>query len=149
MINRMGGSLQSEGFPNTVFQIPLIGEVEQLRRVYKAYKRWRAGGSLRHVIDFQAFSFISGGLYPCHCLRQDIVNHAGGNPHGIAVGNVLNQFKQPVDPLAGFGRNKDNGGIGHKGEILFQLLAVFRHCILVLSTASHLFTTITQAFPAS
>ena len=124
-------ALQSEHAADLVFQIPLVGEVEQLLVVAEDDEVGRLHAHLRHVVDLQALALIGRRLYACRCLCQNVVQGAGRNAHRVAGSNLVDEFKQAVKSLAGLRGDKDDRRVGHKGEVLFKLRLIFLHGFVV------------------
>ena len=105
--------------------------MEQLFGIAKAHERRRARGGLRHIVDLQPPALIAGRLHPRRGARQQIVQRAGGDAHCILRVRKADQLEQAADALAGFGRDKKDGRIGHKAEILLKLFPEFIHRFII------------------
>ena len=106
--------------------------MEELLRVHKADKRGRLRRGLRHVVDLQPLAFVGRRLNARRRLREDVVQRAGRDAHRIARGHLPDQLEKAVEPLAGLCGDEDDRRIGHEGEILLELRAVFLHRLVVL-----------------
>ena len=106
--------------------------MEQVFPVHEAHKRGRAGAALGHVEDLQAATLVAGGLHAGRGPGQQLVQHARGHAQGVLLVHILDQLKQAVNALAGFGADEDDGGIAHKAEIVHQLFAHRVHGLVVL-----------------
>ena len=77
--------------------------MEQAAVVAEHHKVGWPDAHLGHVVDLQPAALVGGGLNPCLGIRQDAVQHTGGDPGAGLVGDIVDQLEQPVHPLAGLG----------------------------------------------
>ena len=87
---------------------------------------------LGHIVDLQPAALVGGGLHPGGGVGQHGVEHAGGDAHGRLIGDVVDQIKEPVHPLARQGGDEHDGGVGHIGQIPPHVLAHPVHGLVVL-----------------
>lgn len=113
-----GGAVQTEDLPDLVFQIALIGEVEQPGVVAENDEMGRLGAGLGHVENLQAATLIRRRLHPGGGVGEDAVQRASGDAAGILGVNVLNDLKEPVHPLAGESGEEQHLGVEHVAETL-------------------------------
>ncbi len=76
-----GRSGKAEGVAQTVFDISLVGEVEQFGAVAEDDKCRRCDRGLRHVVNAQSLALVRGRLNARHSLAQYVVQHSGGYAH--------------------------------------------------------------------
>ena len=126
------GPFKAEVFSNLIFQIALIGKMEQLCAVDKAGKgRW-SSGHLGHVVNLQALALVRRRLHAGGRVVEHIVEHTGGDAACILLVHLFNQLVQVVDPLTGLGRDEQHRRIRHKAEVDVQLLFHLLHGLIGL-----------------
>ena len=80
-----GGTLKTEDGSDLVFQIALIGEVEQPCVVAEEDEAGGTGAGLGDVVDLESAALVRGGLDPGCGVLQYVIQHAGGYPHGALL----------------------------------------------------------------
>ena len=70
-----GCATEAKGLSDAVFEIPLVGEVEQLRIVTEEYEGGGCHRALGHIVDLKALSLVGGGLYLFHGAVQQLVEY--------------------------------------------------------------------------
>ena len=85
--------------------------MEKIGTVAESYKSRRIGGSLGHVIDLKAFTFIGRRLNFCGCISEHIVEHTGGNSSAVLLVSGNDKLKKFVKTLAGFCGNEHERSI--------------------------------------
>src|SRR5574344_1067018 len=103
-----GRALQPEYIADAVFNIPAIGEMEQLAAVAEDDKVRRFDADLRHVVDLQASALVGGRLNARLRVGKDIVEHAGGDSRtGLRI-DIIDQLKESVYTLTCRSGDKDD-----------------------------------------
>ncbi|MPM98562.1 hypothetical protein SDC9_145750 [bioreactor metagenome] len=93
------GPRQAENGADLIFEIPLIGEVEQPRVVAEHHEMRGADAHLGHIIDLQPAALVGGGLDAGLCVGEDVVQHTRGNPQGRLIAHGHDQLKQLFNAL--------------------------------------------------
>ena len=104
-------------------QPPVIAEHHEVRRLH---------AHLRHIVDLQAAALVRGRLDAGLGIRQNGIQHTGGDPEGGLIGHIVDHVEQLVHPLTGLGGDKQDGGVGHIGQISADLLRHAGHGLVVL-----------------
>ena len=89
-------------------QPPVVAEHHEVRRLH---------AHLRHIVDLQAAALVRGRLDAGLGIRQNGIQHTGGDPEGSLIGHIVDHVEQLVHPLTGLGGDKQDGGVGHVGQI--------------------------------
>ena len=92
----------------------------------------RFDAHLGHIVDLQPAALVRGRLHTGLSVRQNAVEHTGGDTHGGLVIDIVDQLKQPAHPLSCQGGDKHNGSIGHETEIPADILPHAVHGLVVL-----------------
>ena len=92
----------------------------------------RFDAHLGHIVDLQPAALVRGRLHTGLGIRQNAVEHTGGDTHGGLVIDIVDQLKQPAHPLSCQGGDKHNGSIGHETEIPADILPHTVHGLVVL-----------------
>ena len=97
--------------------------MKQIAVIDERNKRRRTRGSLRHVINFKAFSLVRRRLNARLGIGKHLIESSGGYSYGILVVNELYKLKKTVKTLTRFCRNENNGAydINEKSFISFFL----------------------------
>ena len=95
-----GGAVQPVDPADLVFQIALVGEVEQARVIAEADEGRGRGACLCHIVDFQAAALVCGGLHPGGGFGEYGVKLSGRDTAVILLINLYNQLKQAGKPAA-------------------------------------------------
>ena len=105
-----GRPLQPEHAADLIFQIPAIGEVEELFIVAEHHKK--VGRRMPTCVIYRS---SGGGPYPwgaaqvCASARTEL-SIPGGDPHGGLLPDVVDELEEPGDTLAGQGGDEHDGG---------------------------------------
>ena len=89
-----GRASEAKGITQAVFQIALVGEVEQLCIVAEDHKGGGCRTDLRHIVDLQVSALIRGGL------------HAGGRIVLFSI-NVVSLFLLYLFATKSIGRHSN------------------------------------------
>jgi len=106
-------TLKSEGVAQTVFNVALIGEVEELHVVTEDNEGGGSRRDLSHIVDLQPLALVGGGLISHHSLAENVVEHTRGDTGGGLVVDVFDMLVDVVDSLTCFSRNVDYGCVCH------------------------------------
>jgi len=127
-----GRPLKTKRIADAVFQIALIGEMEQPGIVAEHDKMGRPDSHLGHVIDLKPPALIGGGLYPGLGIREHIVQHSGGDAGGRVIADVVDQLEQPIHTLTRECRNEQDGCVGHEAQIPADIGTHVIHGLVIL-----------------
>ena len=111
-----GRALEAVGLPQAVLDVPLVGEVEQLRRVAEQDEGGGSHLGLGHVVDLESLALVRGRLDAHHGLTQHVVEGARGDTEVGLLVDRLDQIIQAVDALTRLGGDEGDGGVGHVGQ---------------------------------
>ena len=106
--------------------------MEELGLVAEADEVRGTGACLGHIENLQAAALVGGRLDTSGGIGQQRVQHTGGDTGGCLLVHVLDELEQARHTLTGHSRNKDNGGIGHVGQVLSDLCPHLIHGLVVL-----------------
>ena len=104
-------------------QTRIVAEYDKMRRLY---------ADLCHIVDFQAAALVRRRLHASRRILQHVVEHTGGDAHGILVGNIIDELIQ----LAFFRFHQSNaaeyanlrGGETDTERAANMLLEEYRNC---------------------
>ena len=83
--------------------------------IYKNHKRRRLYRNLRHIIKFQALSFVRRRLLHRHCLGKNLIEHTCLHSKRMILDNYVQQIKDFLKSLTCLSRNKYQFRLRHKG----------------------------------
>ena len=90
---------EAEHRAHLIFKIPLIRKMKQLRIVAENDKGRRGDGLLRHIIDLEPAALIRRRLHARRGILKDVVEHPGGDAHGILVRHGVDRVIEPIHAL--------------------------------------------------
>ena len=106
------GAAETEGIPDPVLDIALIGKVHELFVIDKEDKGGRADACLGAVIDPERLSLVGRRLLHDAGLRDDLVEHAGLDPQVLVVPDHIDHIVELHQPLPCLCGDKDQLRIG-------------------------------------
>ena len=104
-------------------QFFVIDENDESRRLHRY---------LRHIKQLQALAFIRRGLLEGYGFGHNFVQHAGCHPQALVFQYDVDKVKELRQALPGHGRDKEDFGVGHKGQHLADAGRETIHALIVL-----------------
>ena len=106
--------------------------MHQLFVIYENNEGRRLYGYLGHVIQLQTLALIRRRLLHCNSFSHDLIEHAGGDTHGLVLAHHINELKHLVHTLSCYGRDKYHLSILHEGQGILDLFGELVDSLVVL-----------------
>ena len=101
----------------------IVAEDDEMRRLH---------ADLRHIIDLEPAALVRRRLYARRGILKDVVEHAGGDTHGILVRHGIDRVIQLVHALAREGGDIQDGRVLHIAQVPANILRHLVHGVRVL-----------------